>query len=110
MRAIGDYNPGSSFDMPSMAMGGLAKGCRMRVVLVVEPELFSAQLLSERIGSAPIILDAATPVRAVLALQAVMFDTVVIALDKIDEAEYAMLVSAMRLISPASRLLCLPVA
>jgi len=57
-----------------------------------------------------ITLDAATPGRAVLALQAVMFDTVAIALDKIDEAEYAMLVSAMRLISPASRLLCLPVA
>ena len=80
----------------------------MRVVLVVEPALFSAQVLSERIGSDRIILDAATPVRAVRALQAVLVDTVVIALDKIEEAEYAMLVSAMHLVSPASRLVCLP--
>jgi len=66
--------------------------------------------LAMRIESARIILDAATPVCAVLALQAVLVDTVVIASDNIEEPEYAMLVSAMRLISPASRLACLPAA
>ena len=63
-----------------------------------------------RLESARIVLDAATPERAVRALQAVLVDTVVIASDKIEAPEYAMLVSVMRLISPASRLVCLPAA
>lgn len=80
----------------------------MSVVLVVEPQLFSTQALSKQFGHARIVLHSATPARAVVILQAVMVDTVVIPDDKIEEADYAMLLSAMRLIAPASTLICLP--
>lgn len=80
----------------------------MSVVLVVEPQLFSTQALSKQCGHARIVLHIATPARALSILQAVMVDTVVIRVDKIEDVDYPMLLSAMRLIAPASTLICLP--
>jgi len=78
----------------------------MRAVLVVEPRFCDFQTVLNRLPYDCVVLYVPDPLAAVQALQALVFDIVVVPSARVDEFAYSTLFSAMRLIAPGSKLQC----
>ena len=80
----------------------------MHVILVVEPEVADAGQVLQRLGRDCIAIRVASPLRAVYALHAVQFTSVIVAVDRVDAHEYASLFATLRTGAPGTVLICVP--
>lgn len=80
----------------------------MHVVLIVEPEVADADRVLQRLGRDCIAIRVASPLRAVYALHAVQFTSVIVALDRTDAHGYASLFATLRTGAPGTVVICVP--
>ena len=80
----------------------------MHVVLVVEPDVADADQVLHRLGRDCTAIRVASPLRAVYALHAVQFTSVIVALDRTDAHDYASLFATLRTIAPGTVVICVP--
>lgn len=80
----------------------------MHVVLVVEPEAADADQVLQRLGRESIAVCVTSPLQAVYALHAVQFNSVIVAVDRLDAHDYATLFSTLRMSAPTTAVICAP--
>jgi len=76
----------------------------MQVALIVGSELIESEVLPERFDGSWRFIKIETPGSAVMAVQAILFDAIVVPTEHAEDAAYMALLSTMRLVAPTSRL------
>ena len=76
----------------------------MRLILIIEPDLFDREKLRHRYAKYGIPLEIHDPLLAIRAAQMVKFDVVIDAREKEHDPLYAPFFGILRLVSPTTRL------
>ena len=80
----------------------------MQVALIVEPQRLQTGDVSSRFDGKWILVKVVTPLQAITAIQAVMFDAIVMPLGRAEDDEYASLHATIRLVAAHSAVVFAP--